>query len=224
MAIPAASRNNISVPEKSIITEEKHMIKKLLLVNAHGINTAGKRSPDGKFREYKWSREIVNALYHALLNQPEFVASKTQLMIINPDDKEMSNMEILRRCNLYGTDALTLPIHVNAAGNGTKWMNARGFSVWTTKGKTGSDPLAQICFDFFAKEFGKEFVLRQDKVDGDSDWEENFTVIMSLGLAFLIEVGFQDNQQDVAIIDTPGFKERLVNNVLIPTILKIISL
>ena len=200
------------------------IIKKILLVNAHGVNTPGKRSPDGKFREYKWSREIVNDFYEKLINHQDIMDAKTQVIIINPNDKEMSNVEILRRCNVYGTDALVLPVHVNAAGIGAKWMNARGFSVWTTKGQTASDPLAQICFDFFAKEFGKEFVLRQDKVDGDSDWEENFTVLMNVGKAFLIEVGFQDNQQDVALIDTPGFKQRLVDNVLVPTILKILSL
>lgn len=28
----------------------------------HGIDTAGKRSPDGKFREYKWNREVADLL------------------------------------------------------------------------------------------------------------------------------------------------------------------
>ena len=33
---------------------------KVLLDNGHGIDTAGKRSPDGKLREYDWSRKTAN--------------------------------------------------------------------------------------------------------------------------------------------------------------------
>ena len=32
---------------------------KILIDNGHGINTPGKCSPDGKFREYKYAREIA---------------------------------------------------------------------------------------------------------------------------------------------------------------------
>jgi len=33
-----------------------------ILDPAHGANTPGKRSPDGKHREYKWSREIISMI------------------------------------------------------------------------------------------------------------------------------------------------------------------
>ena len=33
---------------------------KVLLDNGHGIDTAGKRSPDGKLREYDWDRKTAN--------------------------------------------------------------------------------------------------------------------------------------------------------------------
>lgn len=33
---------------------------KVLLDNGHGIDTAGKRSPDGKLREYDWNRKTAN--------------------------------------------------------------------------------------------------------------------------------------------------------------------
>ena len=35
---------------------------KIILDAGHGINTPGKRSPDGRFREYKFNRIIVNAV------------------------------------------------------------------------------------------------------------------------------------------------------------------
>ena len=33
---------------------------KILIDNGHGENTPGKRSPDGKFREYLYVREIAD--------------------------------------------------------------------------------------------------------------------------------------------------------------------
>ena len=32
---------------------------KILIDNGHGVDTAGKRSPDGSLREYKYTREIA---------------------------------------------------------------------------------------------------------------------------------------------------------------------
>ena len=39
---------------------------KILLDNGHGENTAGKRSPDGMFREYKYAREIAQDIEREL--------------------------------------------------------------------------------------------------------------------------------------------------------------
>jgi hypothetical protein len=38
----------------------------IILGTAHLASTPGKRSPDGKFREYKFSREIVQELKNKL--------------------------------------------------------------------------------------------------------------------------------------------------------------
>lgn len=39
---------------------------KILLDNGHGENTPGKRSPDGKLREYLYAREITEAIEREL--------------------------------------------------------------------------------------------------------------------------------------------------------------
>ena len=39
---------------------------KILLDNGHGENTPGKRSPDGKLREYLYAREIASMVYDEL--------------------------------------------------------------------------------------------------------------------------------------------------------------
>ena len=66
-------------------------------------------------------------------------------------------------------------------------MNARGYSVYTTKGKTNSDIMAEIIMKQFAIDF-PGLKARSDKSDGDLDQEENFTVIQKTNSpAVLIE-------------------------------------
>ena len=98
-----------------------------------------------------------------------------------------------------GKTAIFISVHVNAAGNGSNWMNATGWSAWTTKGKTNSDKLAECLYDA-AEEIltplGKK--IRTDKTDGDRDYEENFTVIYkTVCPSVLTENFFMDNKNDV---------------------------
>ncbi|MBQ5593443.1 MAG: N-acetylmuramoyl-L-alanine amidase, partial [Bacteroidales bacterium] len=80
-------------------------------------------------------------------------------------------------CNQLGTDNVILvSIHSNAAGNGKDWMNARGWSCYTTKGETKSDRLAEYLYNAFELAFPDK-KIRKDMQDGDRDWEENFYII-----------------------------------------------
>lgn len=98
-----------------------------------------------------------------------------------------------------------LSIHNNAQGSGEEWMNARGFSAYTSKGNTKSDPIAELIINDFIHYF-PDIKVRTDKSDGDKDWEENFTVLMGRYIQVLIEVLFQDNKEDVQILNTEDFK------------------
>ena len=46
--------------------QSKKPMMKILIDNGHGNNTPGKRSPDGKFREYLYTREIANEVVSRL--------------------------------------------------------------------------------------------------------------------------------------------------------------
>ena len=56
-------------------------------------------------------------------------------------------------------------------------MGARGYSVYTTKGNTKSDILAEILMKEFKLKF-PELKARTDTTDGDLDTEEDFTVLV----------------------------------------------
>ena len=183
----------------AVVTASKFWI---LLDNGHAKSTPGKRSPkfpDGRqFFEYEFSRDIVKRI------SEELKKLNINYKIVTPEvDTDIALTTRANRVNRYceklgKTNCLLISIHANAAGMGKDWMNARGWSVWTTKGKTKSDEYA----DIFYKEAEKllplnGMTLRKDVSDGDYDYEENFTILQkSWCPSILTENLFQDNKID----------------------------
>ena len=104
---------------------------KILIDNGHGVDTAGKRSPDGSLREYKYAREIAEKVVSELKKRG-FDAER-----IVTEENDISLSERCRRvnsiCDRVGTkNVILVSIHCNAAGNGSQWMNARGWEAWTS--------------------------------------------------------------------------------------------
>ena len=179
----------------------------VVLDPAHGEETPGKRSPDGRFREYLWSRMIIEKLAEKL-DDAGFCVRET-----NTSKKEIGLSNRAGVCNMINGKKILISIHSNAAGNGVEWMSATGFSVYTTKGKTKSDNVAEVLMNGFIKDF-PELKARMDMSDGDKDTEENFTVIKKANCpAVLIEWMFQDNKNDVEILLSEEYTKRLVDSI-----------
>ena len=183
---------------------------KIILGTAHLSSTPGKRSPDGKFREYAYSRKVCKAVQEELL-------SRGVDCVIDYLDDDMpgltSSQELVKRVQIVNemakkTDCLYVSIHVNAsAKNG--WDKATGFSIYTSPGETKSDILATDIFDEATgvlKPLGK--TLRKDTSDGDPDFEENFYVLRKTSCpAVLTENFFQNSKNDVEWLESEeGFK------------------
>lgn len=171
---------------------------KILLDNGHGEDTAGKRSPDGLLREYKYAREIAEAIEHELRTKGYDVER------IVPEERDISRTERVKRvndiCNQVGaSNVILISIHCNAASNG-KWSSARGWSAYTSKGETKSDELATMLYIEASHNFSGQ-TLRKDFSDGDPDWEEYFTILTKTKCpAVLTENFFMDNKQDVSYL------------------------
>lgn len=190
----------------------------VLLDNGHGEDTPGKRSPkkeDGtRFREYQWARTIVDCL------ETRLKTFGYNVVIITPEQKDVSLAERVRRINKavakYGaSNCVMISIHVNAAGSNDQWMNARGWSAYTTKGQNNSDKLAECLYsaaeelmltdpyikNSYAGEMNKLF--RRDTTDGDKDMEANFYITKGANCpAVLTENFFQDNRKDVRLLES----------------------
>ena len=183
---------------------------KIFIDNGHGLMTAGKRSPDGLFREPFYNREIAKRVVSDLQDR----GYDAELLV--PEDDDISLVERVRRvnaaCFLLGKqNVILVSIHVNAAGNGSKWLNATGWSVYTCKGQTESDRLAEILCEAAIKNFpGRR--IRTDFSDGDSDWEEGFYILRkSLCVAVLTENFYMDSHSDLGYLQSRAGKQAVID-------------
>ena len=170
---------------------------KILIDPGHGIDTPGKRSPDGLFLEYLWNRQVADLILEGLVS----AGVDASLVVTETNDVTLRNRvnRVNTICNKVGaSNVLLVSVHANAAGNGSAWMNAKGWSCYTSKGKTKSDQVAECLYDAFEAEF-PERKIRKDMSDGDRDWEENFYVLeKSKCPAVLLENFFYDNREECA--------------------------
>lgn len=191
-------------------------MKKVIVIldPAHGSDVAGKRSPDGNHREYKWSRERLMGIYQKLSLLGYMVEFTTT------SENEIGLQKRVKAAEKIATRnkslvSVFISLHNDAAGDGTSWMQARGVSVWTTKGRTRSD--------IFAAEMIKELdVITKNRTkfrnysptELDRDFESNFTVLMGNYPAMLIECCFQDNKEDIECLNDPAFNESVENAIV----------
>lgn len=181
---------------------------KILIDNGHGVDTAGKRSPDGSLREYKYAREIAEKVVSELKKRG-FDAER-----IVTEENDISLSERCRRvnsiCDRIGTkNVILVSIHCNAAGNGSQWMNASGWEAWTSVGQTAADKMAD-CLYKAAEE--TDFKIRKDTTDGDPDKEGHLYILKHTKCpAVLTENLFQDNKEDVAFLLSEAGKETIVS-------------
>ena len=100
----------------------------ILIDNGHGVATPGKRSPDGQFREAIYTREIARRVFADLQDR----GYNAELLVPEDEDTPLSERvcRVNSRCILHGRSKVILvSIHVNAAGDGTKWMNTTGLPL-----------------------------------------------------------------------------------------------
>lgn len=116
---------------------------KILIDNGHCLNTLGKRYPDGTLIEAAYTREIGRRIVSDLTDR----GYDAELLV--PEDEDISLSERVKRVNAISSscpaptehlapNVILISIHINAAGNGSKWTNATGWSVYTCKGQTAS--------------------------------------------------------------------------------------
>lgn len=127
---------------------------KILIDNGHGIETPGKRSPDGKLLEWQYTRDIARQVvmaldrdgYDAELLVPEdhdVPLERTEQRAWSPEMGTQQWAGVRRitprvtrvnnTCAVLGAQNVVLvSIHLNAMGNDSQWHGGHGWSVFVS--------------------------------------------------------------------------------------------
>jgi len=184
---------------------------KILIDNGHGVETPGKRSPDGRFREYAFNREIARAVIEHL----KLRGYDAELLV--PEEEDITLPERVCRakrltCRIGHpvSETILVSIHVNAAGRGDRWYSASGWSVYTYYGHSLSDELATCLYEAARRNLPNHRI-RTDWTDGDPDFEAPFYILKhTYCAAVLTENLFMDSHSDLEFLESTEGKKAIV--------------
>lgn len=181
---------------------------KIFIDNGHGIETPGKRSPDGKFLEYQYNRIIASRVTSNLVD----CGYDAQLLV--PEISDVPLAERCRRVNAVcdevgAANVILVSIHVNAAGSDGKWHKATGWSAYTTPGITKADLLAYDLYEAAKKHLvGQK--IRLFNGPKEPDFESNLYLLKHTKCAaVLTENMFQDCISDVSFLKSHSGMEAI---------------
>lgn len=187
--------------------------------------TAGKRSP--KFKDGSILYEGV-----AMRNIVKYIGQMLSMLkidfhyVVDPTNyKDVNLNKRVTFCNEMNKNAkcIVISVHSNAHGNGSAFTDANGFEIFTSKGDTNSDKIAEIFITEYKKAL-PNLKLRSDVSDGDHDKEENFAMTKLTNCpSILIETAFHTNLTEATLLaSTEGQKQ--IANAIVQGIKKVESL
>lgn len=194
----------------------------VLIAQAHGSDTPGKRSPDGALREYRWSREISKVITEKLYK----LGIKT--IIVNPEEKEVKLSVQAQRVNkLYNEyknqydEIILISPHINAS-SGNTWSNARGFCVYVyNKAGKKSRKLATCIAN---EAYEKNHLEGNRWIPENRYFEANFAILReTVTPAILTENLFMTNHEDVDFLISNKGKE-IISDIHVNAILQYINM
>lgn len=176
---------------------------KVLIDNGHGENTLGKCSPDKRLMEWAYTREIADMVVTGLLKRG------IDAERIVRENMDVSLSERCRRANdIYretGRNAILVSIHCNAAGNGSDWMGARGWSAFVSSNASTNSKRLATCLGRSAESCG---VTIRKQVPNLMYWTQNLAMCRDTNCpAVLTENFFQDNREDVEFLLSSAGKQ-----------------
>lgn len=182
-------------------------MKKALIDNGHGCNTAGKRSPDGRLMEGRYAREIARRVALELENRCVPYA------LITPENEDTPLSTRVYRANrlhrLHTDGTILLSLHSDACA-GTGWHTAKGLSVRVALNASANSKTLARCIYTAAQDCG----IPVRKYNGDSMpyWPQNLAICRDTKMpAVLVEMFFHDNREQVAWALSPEGRTALVN-------------
>lgn len=165
---------------------------KMMLDAGHGPNTAGKRTPDGKMREFEFNEAVVQFV------KKELTAFGVICIYSHDRGRDVPLKERTALANKMGVDAF-ISIHANAFG--TTWNNANGIETFTyTKPSQQSVILASHVQTALCSITGR-YNRGVKKAD--------FAVVRDTRMpAILVECGFMTNKNEAILLQSTNYRMR----------------
>jgi N-acetylmuramoyl-L-alanine amidase len=184
---------------------------KILVDNGHGVETPGKRSPDGRLREYQDCRDIAAALVERL----KAAGYDAQLLVPEIRDVPLNKGTDTRvkRVNnicaqLGAANVLLVSIHNNAAGSKGQWLTARGWSGYVAQNASANSKRLAECLADAAAAQGLKV---RKPLATQKYWVQSLAICRETKCpAVLTENLFQDNRQDVDYLLTAEGRAAIV--------------
>ena len=168
------------------------MTKIIGLDAGHGLNTAGKRTPDG-IREWTLNDRVRDMIVKIL--------EAYDVKIIHTDNNEGKIDEsLISRRNMYVNKKVDAFVSIHHNAHLGKWGSANGVEIYTDINPTAKDKeLAKLIYSNLPKYTG---------LKGRGIKQADFTVINQDKIpAVLVEGGFMDNKADHKVITSSKGQE-----------------
>lgn len=174
----------------------------------HGLETPGKRSPDGKLQEAAYVREIGSRIISKLSD----FGFSTYVLV--PENHDVPLAERVRRVNSLvkqnpDNQYFLTSLHVNAAEMGKTWTKANGWSVYVSPNASSlSRELAEVA----AKNALDQNLKVRREYPNLGYWTRNFYILnRTLCPAILTENLFMDNQEDCNFLLSEEGRNKIAN-------------
>ena len=185
--------------------EDKPMGKtyKVVLDPGHGVETAGKRSPDGSYLEHEFNLDMARRV------KAHLERHGVSVTLTRTTEKDIPLSVRVLTSNSVEPD-LFVSLHSNADGNGKDWTTPDGFGIYTSvRGETAERNKAARAILARAKEDGIKLWGDGLFHDGDDGKKDIAVLWRTVAPAVLIEHGFHTNKAETEKLKTPEYRSLL---------------
>lgn len=182
--------------KKSTDKEDKPMGKKVVLDPGHGVETAGKRSPDGTYLEHEFNLDM------ACLVKTYLEMHGVEVVLTRTDEHDVSLADRVAISNATKPD-LFVSLHSNASGDGSTWTAPDGYGIYTSAAGEKADR------NIAANDILNRAMEAGVKLWGSLHHARYYVLVNTVAPAVLIEHGFHTNKAETEKLKTPEYRALL---------------
>ncbi len=185
----------------------------ILIDNGHGFDTPWKCSPDGKYKEWAWSREMADLIVRELTR----LGYDARLLVEERDDIPINKgadtrvKRVNQICDIYGTqNVILVSIHSNAGSSDGQWHDGQ-WSGFVAEVSLNASQKSKWLADFIwarAIEAGLKGNRSFTDAPGKRFIQQNLGICRDTKCpAVLTESAFHDTREGVKLLT--GSKQRI---------------